>query len=135
MAPSTDHTRSAAERLTSGAIEASWLLYALGALYLVGPLLGWLLAAMAAAQLYLGLSGKRVPAPILLWLGGMLAMLVILLAGHVLNDLGLDQTLKSATGWAKGWALLALFPFAGAILGIRPQVIYRAVCRLGLQTL
>ena len=69
------------------------------------------------------------------WLIGMAAMLAILLIGHAENDLDAAQTLKSAIGWAKGWALLAVFPLGGAVLGIRPEVVYRAVCKLGMQTL
>ncbi len=96
---------------------------------------------MAAWRLYMapGLPPGQQPAPlgsiVWVWLIGMLGMLVALLVGHVINDLGAAKTLKSAIGWAKGWALLGLFPFAAAVLDVRPVVIYRAVCRLGLQTL
>jgi len=65
----------------------------------------------------------------------MAVMFVALIAGHVGNGLGLAKTLKSSIGWAKGWALMAIFPAAGAMLQIRPQILYRASCRLGRQTL
>jgi len=141
MAASTDHPQTAAERLIAKTIASTWLLWLLGALYIVGPVLGWTLAAMAAWRIYVapGLPPAERPAPlgsiVWVWLIGMLGMLVALLAGHVINDLGAAKTLKSAIGWAKGWALLGLFPFAAAVLDVRPAVIYRAVCRLGLQTL
>ena len=96
---------------------------------------------MAAWRLYMapGLPLAQQPAPlgsiVWVWLIGMLGMLVALLVGHVVNDLGAAKTLKSAIGWAKGWALLGVFPFAAAVLDVRPVVVYRAVCRLGLQTL
>lgn len=62
-------------------------------------------------------------------------MEVALLAGHVNWDLGTGQTIKSSIGWAKGWALLALFIVAGAVLDVRPCILARAICKLGLQTL
>ena len=43
-----------------------------------------------------------------------------------ISSLGLTQTFKSAMGWVKGWALLAVFIVAGAMLQIRAAVVYRA---------
>ncbi|MCJ2188850.1 O-antigen ligase domain-containing protein [Novosphingobium beihaiensis] len=141
MGETAHHPQNLAERLISAVIQSTWLLWVVGGLYIAGPVLGWTLAGMATKELYLA-PGKpaaerppRIGLPIHIWLLGMAAMLLILLAGHVLNDLGLGKTIKSSIGWAKGWALIALYPFAGAVLNIRPQILYRAVCKLGLQTL
>ena len=141
MGEAADHPQTTAERLISAAIQGTWLLWIFGGLYIAGPALGWTLGALAAKELYLAPHRPawerppRLDISIHIWILGMAAMLLILLAGHYLNDLGVGKTIKSSIGWAKGWALIALFPFAGAVLGIRPQVIYRAVCKLGLQTL
>lgn len=141
MAASTDHPQTAAERLISATIQSTWVLWLIGGLYPAGPALGWLLALMACARIYIapGLpEGQRpgpLPATIWLWLVGMGALLLILWIGHANFGLGTGQTIKSSVGWAKGWALLALFPFAGAVLRPRPQVIYRAISRLGIQSL
>ena len=54
-------------------------------------------------------------------------MLLALLAGHLSWSLGVGQLIKSGIGWAKGWALLALFILAGAVLRLRLTVIARAV--------
>lgn len=141
MVASAHHPENPAERLVSATIQSTWLFWLIGALYLVGPALGWCLAALAVRQLYfapaLPLEDRPdgLPSLVTIWLAGMAAMLAILLVGHGLNDLSTGQTIKSSIGWAKGWALLALFPLAGAVLRIRPAIIYRAVCRLGLQTL
>jgi hypothetical protein len=141
MVASADHPQNLAERLISLTIQSTWLLWLIGGLYIVGPVLGWTLAALAVHQLYVApgqAESKRAPKPgtiIRLWLWGMLAMLVVLWIGHSNFDLGAAKTIKSSIGWAKGWALLALFPFAASVLSIRPKVIYRAVCKLGLQTL
>ncbi|MDY7097716.1 MAG: O-antigen ligase domain-containing protein [Pseudomonadota bacterium] len=136
MAPTADNTQAAAERLMAKSIQWTWFLWLIGGLYIVGPVLGWALAAMAAASIYLNQARlSDIPGSIWIWLLGMLAMLVILWVGHANFELGTGKTIKSSVGWAKGWALIALFPLAGAVLKIRPEVIYSAVCRLGLVTL
>lgn len=141
MDTSADHPATPAEKLISRTIQGTWIFYALGAQYLVSPIVAWTLAGMAAWRLYIApaLPAERRPPPlpgvVLTWLLGMLGMLVVLVVGHLTNNLGTGQMLKSAAGWAKGWALLALFPFAGAVLEVRTAVIYRAVCRLAVQTL
>jgi hypothetical protein len=136
MAASADYPQTAAERLVSTTIEWTWLLWLVGGLYIAGPALGWVLAGMVACALYLDqIKLSSVPITVWIWLITMAAMLVILWVGHANFDLGMGKTIKSSIGWAKGWALIALFPLAGAMLTIRPQVLYRAVCRFGLQTL
>ncbi|MCX7282740.1 MAG: O-antigen ligase domain-containing protein [Novosphingobium sp.] len=104
-------------------------------------MLGWTLAFLAARSWYLAPSlpaderPGRLPPALWSWLLGMATMLIILFIGHSQFQLGTGQTIKSAVGWAKGWALLTLFPMAGFALPVRPEAIARAVCRLGLQTL
>ncbi|MEP3420952.1 MAG: O-antigen ligase family protein [Erythrobacter sp.] len=141
MAASAHHPQTPAERLIALCIEWTWPLWLVGGLYIVGPVLGWSLAGMVALALYLdglpGDGGKPAPVPltIKIWLGGMVAMLIVLWVGHANFDLGTGKTIKSSVGWAKGWALIALFPLAGAVLKVRPEVIFRSVCKLGLYTL
>ena len=136
MAAPADHPQTAAERLIGRTIAATWLLWLVGALYIVGPVIGWQLAAFAFIELYLGRKSlTAIPAAVWIWIASMAALLVILWIGHSNFSLGTGQTIKSSIGWAKGWALIALFPFAGAVLDIRLSVIARAVCRLGMWTL
>jgi hypothetical protein len=129
------------ERIVSHAIVWTWGYYAFGALYVVGPVLAWTLAGLAALSLYLGPALRAdlrptgpVPGLVWLWCAGMAVMLVALWGGHLGWNLGLGSTIKSSIGWAKGWALMALFPLAGAVLQIRREVLVRATCRLGLVT-
>ncbi len=133
--------QSSAEKLITLTIGATYGLWLIGGVYMAGPVLGWLLAVLVARAYYLApIMGRDeapdpLPVTLWLWLVCMAAMEGILLLGHFNFDLGLGQTIKSSVGWAKGWALLALFPVAGYALPIRLEVLVRAVCRLARQTL
>ena len=70
-----------------------------------------------------------------IWGLGMAVMLLALWVGHLDWGLGTKQTIKSSIGWAKGWALLALFPLVGAILPIRRTLLIRGQCVVGAWTL
>jgi hypothetical protein len=135
------HPENLPERLIVWAILGTWGLWLIGGLYIVGPALAWILALIVAKDYFLapGMPAERRPFPlswpIWIWIVGMAVMLLALFVGHNNANLGTGATIKSSIGWAKGWALLALFPLAGAALRIRAEVIYRAVCKLGLQTL
>lgn len=138
----TRGARTPAETLVWRCLILTWPFYGLGALYVVGPGLGWLLGGMAVLALYLGPALRRdlrptgaIPPVVWAWILGMAVMLLALWAGHVNWDLGARQTLKSTIGWAKGWALLALFPLAGAVLPLRREVLIRGQCVVGLWTL
>lgn len=127
------------ERLIYWTIVSTWGLWLLGALYIVGPVLGYMLLAMVFARA-LGISAEplrvsHLPVSVGLWIGGMLLMLVALIVAHLDYELGLDQMIKSIIGWAKGWALLAVYIVAGTFLSIRPAVVYRATGILAAQTL
>lgn len=131
-----------AEAMIWKTITWTWPLYGIGALYVVGPVLAWTLAMLAGLSLYLGPAIREdlratgpVPPVVWGWGVGMLVMLVALWVGHLDWSLGMKQTIKSSIGWAKGWALLALFPLIGAVLPIRREILVRAQCRLGLVTL
>ncbi|WP_010140171.1 membrane protein [Oceanicola sp. S124] len=131
-----------AERMVWVALRWTWPFYFLGALYVVGPVLAWLLAGLAAFCLYFGPVMRpemrprgAIPPVVWAWMLGMCVMLVALWVGHLNWGLGTGKTIKSSIGWAKGWALLALFPLAGAVLPIRREILIRAQCVVGLWTL
>ena len=133
---------NAAEALVYRTQALTWPLYFVGALYIAGPVLAWSLAGLAALVLYLGPAVRAnlratgpIPPVVLGWFAGMSILLVDLWIGHLGWDLGLSQTIKSSVGWAKGWALLALFPLAGAVLPIRREILIRGQCVIGLWTL
>ncbi|WP_425053125.1 O-antigen ligase domain-containing protein [Psychromarinibacter sp. S121] len=131
-----------AEALVLKTLRLTWPFYFVGALYVVGPVLAWVLGGLAALSLYLGKAIRpdlrprgTIPPVVWAWIAGMAVMLVALWVGHVDWGLGLKQTIKSSIGWAKGWALLALFPFVGAVLPIRREILVRGQCIIGLWTL
>jgi hypothetical protein len=129
------------ERLVYGAILSTWGFWALGATYVVFSILAWVLALLAMVRRlgWVDAPHNHVerPAPVIVsaWLAGMTVMLVALIAGHVDYEFGTGQTIKSTFGWVKGWGLIAAAIFAGAMTHIRPQILFRAMNVLGLQTL
>lgn len=134
--------RNPAEHMVYKAMSLTWPFYAVGALYVVGPVLAWVLGGLAVLSLYLGPAIRHdlratgpVPPLVWVWMISMSVMLVALWVGHLDWGLGLTQTIKSTVGWAKGWALLALFPLIGAVLPIRRAVLIRGQCVIGAWTL
>ena len=135
MAPETPE-----ERIVWYAMLGTWGFWLLGALYIVAPVIAWILFAMGLRTLCLELvrggSFRRfgISWSVLAWFAGMAMMLVALVIGHANHGIGLGATIKSSIGWAKGWALMALFPFIGC-LAIRPALVIRAACTVGKHTL
>ena len=129
--PATD-PRSIEDRLVGLALVATWPVYAVGGLYVLGPVLGVVLVAILASRNYFT-PGRvavparpRIPTGVWIWIIGMAVMLVALWIGHASEGHSAGQTLKSTIGWAKGWALFVFFPLAGACLDIRVETIIRA---------
>jgi hypothetical protein len=128
------------EKVVWMAIAYTYAIWLVGGLYVVGALLGWVLLLFLLIQLLAQEEATpeadriSISLGIWIWIVGMLAMLVALIMGHLDYNLETGQLIKSSIGWMKGWAGLALYPLAGC-LKIRPQIIYRAVCVVGLCTL
>ena len=128
------------EKIVFTTICLTWFWYLLGALYIVAPVLAWLMLARVLAGWLLAPQGSEleprpIPPLVWVWIAGMLVMQIALVVGHINFELSVGQTIKSSIGWAKGWALLALFPLLGACLRIRAAVMYRAAGWVALQTL
>lgn len=135
MVSQTLSPKNTEERIVWRAITATYPLYFIGALYISGPVIGWLLfGLMLSRSLMPNSPNKRIPAPTLIWMLGMAVMLLALIIGHLNYGLGAGQTIKSSIGWAKGWGLLALFILIGS-MNIRPELIYRAAMKVCLHTL
>lgn len=141
MDQTAHHSRAPEDLIVAVALAATWFVYLLGGLYVLGPVLGVGLTGLLFARVYLTGDGVKtrevlsIPSGVWVWIGGMLVMLLALEVGHMTQDLGLGQTIKSTIGWAKGWALLALFPLIGACMNIRVETIIRAAGWVALGTL
>jgi len=128
------------ERVVWYAMTWTYGFFLLGATYIVGSVVGWILFAYLLIKLWLQNETTPTEEKIVIpwitwvWIIGMLMMEVALIMGHLDYNLPISQIIKSSIGWAKGWALIALYPLAGC-LNIRPQIIYRAACIICFQTL
>lgn len=137
--PSADD-KTPEEALVHWLIVGTWALWLVGGLYHVFAALAWVLALWGAARRF-GLTDtdpatmKPLPLGVWVWIVGMAMMALALVIGHLNFDYGPAEIVKSLFGWAKGWALFAILPFAGASLRIRPQVLIRASNILSAQTL
>ncbi|WP_017720617.1 hypothetical protein [Kamptonema formosum] len=107
--------------------------YAIGGLYVVAPVIAWILLFYLGKKLWEQTDRTpeeeriSIPLGVWVWAIAMLVMELALVMGHLDYNLGLPATIKSSIGWAKGWALMAIFPLIGC-LPVRPQLIYRAAC-------
>lgn len=112
----------------------------IGGLYILAPALGWsmllyLLWRCWRQDEYTPPEQRiRIPLGIWIWIASMAAMLLALWVAHLDFELGAAKMLKSSIGWAKGWALMAIFPLLGC-LPIRPVIVYRASAVVCKQTL
>lgn len=135
------HPRPVEDYIVALALAGTWPIYFLGGLYVLGPVLGVMLTAVVLVRKYVRAPTTARPEPpaipigVWFWIAGMGVMEIALLGGHWSYELSTGQTLKSTIGWAKGWALFAMFTLAGACLDIRFETIIRATALTALISL
>ncbi|MBD2165753.1 O-antigen ligase family protein [Calothrix membranacea FACHB-236] len=128
------------EKIVWYSIIGTYVFYFLGAYYIYVSLIAWLLSFYLIFKLYRQKANPstgqklNIPLTIWVWIISMLVMEVTVIMAHIDFDLGLGKIITTSINWARTWAYLALFPLIGC-LNIRPQLIYRAVCILDLQSL
>ncbi len=122
------------ERIVWYAITWTYGFWLIGGMYIVAPVIAWILLLRACIQAFNGQVKLDLTLAHWGWIWGMMAMLLALIIGHLEQGLGIAKLIKSSIGWAKGWALLAIFPLIGC-LNIRPAIIYRACCIVVKHTL
>lgn len=134
MAKTSHYSILIEEKLIIYAILATWPAYIFGLLYLLGSVIAWVILLIVMLRLYI--EGPKhyqhLSVLVLLWALGMLLLLICLLIAHGEWQLGAAKTIKSSFGWAKGWALFALFIGIGALLPLNLTNISRACCWLAL---
>ena len=129
------------EKLVWYYIISTYLIYFLGAQFVFTPLLAYFLTFYLLwkwwNQTEETLPEERITIPLStwVWIAAILVIEVALIVGHIDFNFGLTKIIKSSLSyWLRTWAFFALFPLVGS-LNIRPQIIYRAVCILCLQSL
>jgi hypothetical protein len=122
-------------------IIGSMGLYFIGALFVTGPAVAWLLALYLIKRLWQQTDATpadqrvSIPPGVWVWVGAMLVIGLALVIGHINFNYDDVKIIKSFINFfLRTWALLALFPLIGC-LNIRPQLLYRAICILCLQCL
>lgn len=107
--------RTFPEALCFWTLVLTWPLYAIGGLYVAGPVLVWSLAGLAALALYLGPAlgpGFRATGPVptlcYLWLAGMLTLLVALWIAYVQFALEEKSRFFRGAGIVAGLAMILL---------------------------
>ena len=125
------------ERVIVRSITYTFVFYLLGALYLVAPIVGWMMVGVLLGRWALATDGIKQNSRWVIWSWIACALLLeaTLVVGHIDFNLGIGKIVKSTIGWAKGWALLSVFIVLGFSLNIRYQVICRAACVIGLVAL
>jgi hypothetical protein len=130
------------EKICFWLLVLTWPLYFIGALYVAAPAIAWLLFLILVFSKFLDeairpdiIHEARTPTIVWMWWLGMTIMLIALWVGHLNWDLDISIITKSTLGWAKGWALIALFITIGAMMKIRREIIIRANNVVGFCTL
>lgn len=122
------------EKIIWYSITWTYFFWILGAMYIVAPVIAWILLLRLLKGFTLDKKDFAISPAISSWIVGMTIMLVALVIAHLEHELGIPKLIKSSIGWAKGWALLFIFPLI-ACLDIRKEIIYRASCIVGKHTL
>ena len=114
--------------------------YLLGAQFVLGPALAWFLVLYLCKKLWNQTESTpteekiTIPFSVWVWIVCMLMIEFSLIVSHVDFELGPIRTIFSTINWSRHHALMALFPLIGC-LNIRPQLVYRAICIVALQSL
>ena len=124
------------EKLIWWGLIYTYPVYLFGGLYVTGSVLGWLVISIAFLRWYVEGKDDEAAIPVIVWIWvlAMGVMLVALWVAHINWNLGMGKTIKSSIGWAKGWALMAVFPVIGAIIKVKPELIIRGVCIVSFHT-
>lgn len=128
---------TAEEKLIWAGLVFTYPCYMVGGLYILGSVIGWILLMIVGLRWFVEGKGQHWCFPIILWvwIASMLMMLVALLVAHFDRELGLGKTIKSSIGWAKGWALFAVFPILGAIIPFKQSLLVRGCCMIAAHSL
>ncbi|BAY80856.1 hypothetical protein NIES267_03210 [Calothrix parasitica NIES-267] len=121
-------------------IISTYVIYVLGLIFTVYSLLAWVLGGYVIFKLLLQTkntpSHEKISIPWVTWLWGICSLISLVATYAGITDFGLGRNalLRAILGWLSSTAIIPLFMLSGC-LNIRPQLLYRAVCILCLQSL
>ena len=121
-------------------IICTYLIYLLGAHYVFAQLLACFLILYLLSQWLKQTKATpedekiTVPVSVWVWIVAMLVIEGVTVVNHANFNLGLKRFIETFGAWTRTWGLFAFFPLIGS-LKIRPQLIYRAVCIVCLQSI
>ena len=121
-------------------IISTYVIYVFGLIFTVYSLLAWVLGGYVIFKLLLQTKNtpphEKISIPWVTWLWGICSLISLVATYAGITDFGLGRNalLRAILGWLSSTAILPLFMLSGC-LNIRPQLLYRAVCILCLQSL
>lgn len=121
------------EKIIYNVIIFTYPLYLVGGLYLVGPILAWVL--FYRTLMLLIEQDIKAHSLSIIWLVSMLLIELVVIIGSLNVGHSLLMVIKSSIGWAKGWALIGIYIFVGTILPIRYTILQKAITHLLWQSL
>jgi hypothetical protein len=128
------------EKLIWYLLIGTYLLYFLGAQYIVVPAVAWLLTLYLFRKIWKQTPKEQIdnqnfiPTIVWVWMVCIIFVLFAIVVGHNDFNLGTTRTINSIINWGRQHALFALFFLAGC-LNIRAKLVYRATCIICLQCL
>ena len=128
------------ESLVWYVIIGTYVIYVFGLIFTVYSLLAWVLGGYVIFKLLLQTKNtpphEKISIPWVTWLWGICSLISLVATYAGITDFGLGRNalLRAILGWLSSTAILPLFMLSGC-LNIRPQLLYRAVCILCLQSL
>ena len=129
------------ERVIWYTLLGTYGFYVIGAQPIFLPVIAWFLVLCLGCKLWEQRTNNAVdrkviiPFTVWVWIFSMLIILLCVAVSHIDFNLGGARFIKSLLRWSREYAFWALFPLIGGCLNIRPQLLYRAVCILCLQSL
>ncbi|MEM7712074.1 MAG: O-antigen ligase family protein [Cyanobacteria bacterium P01_A01_bin.68] len=121
-------------------IISTYVIYVFGLIFTVYSLLAWVLGGYVIFKLLLQTKNtpphEKISIPWVTWLWGICSLISLVATYAGITDFGLGRNalLRAILGWLSSTAILPLFMLSGC-LNIRPQLLYRAICILCLQSL
>ena len=88
------------EKIIYNCISFSYLFWLLGALYVIAPVIAWILFLRLIYKKLARQPVSRISITHYVWVLGMWVMLIALVVGHLQFGLGTGKLIKSSIGWA-----------------------------------